>query len=294
MPAPAPSGLDPRLPVLVGVGQLNVRVDRGDEPLEPVAMLAEAARRAGADAGVGERLLARVDTIDVVDILSWRYRDPGALVGARIGARPRRSRLTVAGGNYPQTLVSQAAVDIASGTADVVLIGGAEAWRTRSAARRTGDELAWTVQDDDVAALFAGLEPDDRVELLDELPASVALRLMRGLPARERDMTAGILGYPPGSIGRRMSPEFVALRANLTAGQALSVVTQRLADAETVYTLPVTDDQRAAYVAASAAVGGCSLFCIGDFHREGRESADALRADERQQQTPFFILGGLR
>ncbi|MGV0870776.1 magnesium transporter [Mycolicibacterium sp. XJ879] len=99
--------------------------------------------------------------------------------------------------------------------------------------------------DDDVAALFAGLEPDDRVELLDELPASVARRLMRGLPAPERDMTAGILGYPPGSIGRRMSPEFVALRTDLTAGQALSAVRQRLADAETVYTLPVTDDQRA-------------------------------------------------
>ncbi len=105
-------------------------------------------------------------------------------------------------------------------------------------------DLVRALQDDDVAALFAGLEPDDRVELLDELPASVARRLMRGLPARERDMTAGILGYPPGSIGRRMSPEFVALRANLTAAQALSAVKQRLADAETVYTLPVTDDQR--------------------------------------------------
>ena len=47
MPAPAPSGLDPRLPVLVGVGQLDVRADRGDEPLEPVDMLAEAARSVG-------------------------------------------------------------------------------------------------------------------------------------------------------------------------------------------------------------------------------------------------------
>ncbi|MCV7223099.1 magnesium transporter [Mycolicibacterium elephantis] len=105
-------------------------------------------------------------------------------------------------------------------------------------------DLVSALQHDDVAALFAGMEPDDRVELLDELPASVARRLMRGLPAREREITAEILGYPPGSIGRRMSPEFVALRANLTAGQALSVVTQRLADAETVYTLPVTDDHR--------------------------------------------------
>lgn len=152
MPAPAPAGLDPRLPVLVGVGQLNVRVDRGDEPLEPVEMLAEAARLAGADAGAGERLLSRVDTIDVVDILSFRYRDPAALVGARIGADPRRTRLSATGGNYPQTLLSSAAVDISTGAADVVLVGGAEAWRTRSAARKAGTDLGWTVQGDDVAA----------------------------------------------------------------------------------------------------------------------------------------------
>ncbi|QNG21644.1 magnesium transporter [Rhodococcus triatomae] len=105
-------------------------------------------------------------------------------------------------------------------------------------------DLLGALQDDDVTALFADLDPDDRVELLDELPATVARRLMQGLPAHEREMTAGILGYPQGSIGRRMSPEFVAVDRSWTVEHALDRVRRRLEDAETVYSLPVTDGHR--------------------------------------------------
>lgn len=85
---------------------------------------------------------------------------------------------------------------------------------------------------------------DDRVQLLDELPAGVAQRLMQGLSASERDITLPLLGYPKGSIGRLMSPEYVSVRARLTLGDALTHVRHRGLDAETVYTLPVTDDER--------------------------------------------------
>jgi magnesium transporter len=105
-------------------------------------------------------------------------------------------------------------------------------------------DLVGALQDDAVATLFADLDPDDRVELLDELPATVARRLMQGLPAHERELTAGIIGYPHGSIGRRMSPEFVSVRPELTTAEALTRVAGHLEDAETIYTLPVTDAQR--------------------------------------------------
>lgn len=105
-------------------------------------------------------------------------------------------------------------------------------------------DLVEALQDDAVAALFADLDPDDRVELLDELPATVARRLLQGLPPDERAMTADILGYPQGSIGRRMSPEFVSVRPEMTTAEAMSRVSRQLADAETVYTLPVVDDER--------------------------------------------------
>src|SRR5690625_655563 len=105
-------------------------------------------------------------------------------------------------------------------------------------------DLVHGLQDEEVAAVFAELDPDDRVSLLDELPASVATRLLHGLPPSERELTAEVLGYPHGSIGRGMSPEYVTTRPYLTADQSLDRVRQGLTGAETVYTLPVLDDQR--------------------------------------------------
>src|SRR5690625_8011190 len=56
-----------------------------------------------------------------------------------------------------------------------------------------------------VADIIGELDPDDRASLFDELPASVAERLMHGLDAGERAMTTTVLGYPRDSIGRYMS-----------------------------------------------------------------------------------------
>ncbi len=147
--ADASASLNPRTPVVVAVGQTNQRVADSAAALEPTALLAEAARRAGADSGT-DRLLASLDTVAVVRILSWRYRDPAALVAAELGISPRRTIETDDGGNYPQTLLNQACRDIQTGAADAVLIGGAESWRSRMGARKAGTELAWTTQDEKV------------------------------------------------------------------------------------------------------------------------------------------------
>lgn len=101
-------------------------------------------------------------------------------------------------------------------------------------------ELFSGLRDEDVARVFEELDPDDRVQLVDELPASVAKRLMKGLSPAERELTAPLLGFPRGSVGRRMSPEFVRLEPSLTAGDALSHLRLRGRSAETVYMLPVT------------------------------------------------------
>ncbi len=146
--------LDPRTPVLVGAGQFNNRVDRDEAPLEPVELIAEAARRAAADTGSTDpaSILAAVDSVRVVALLSWRYRDPGRLVASLIGAGDARHTVyTTMGGQTPQALVSRSFLDIASGRTDVVLVGGAETWRTRMAMRASGKRPDWTVQDDDVA-----------------------------------------------------------------------------------------------------------------------------------------------
>lgn len=102
-------------------------------------------------------------------------------------------------------------------------------------------ELFRGLRDEDVTRVFEELDPDDRAQLVDELPAGVAQRLLRGLSPRERELTAPMLGYPQGSIGRFMSTEYVRLEPQLTLGDALSHVRHRGRDAETIYTLPVTD-----------------------------------------------------
>ncbi len=143
--------LDPRTPVLIGAGQISHRVDRGEDPLEPADLVVEALRRAAGDSGAGDAAVTGADTVHIVALFSWRYRDPGLLVAQRLGAAPRDTSVSGIGGNSPQSLVNQSCLAIQAGEADLVLIGGAEAWRTRTSARTAGRDLDWTVQGDDVA-----------------------------------------------------------------------------------------------------------------------------------------------
>src|SRR5688500_8552182 len=121
--------LDPRLPVVVGVGQLLRRPEPEDVPTlaEPADMMVEALRLAADDSGAGAKLLERADSVRVVELLSWRYANPGALVAERVGASPRQTLKSRTGGNTPQALVNSTAAAIQTGELDVALICGAEA-----------------------------------------------------------------------------------------------------------------------------------------------------------------------
>lgn len=133
--------------MLIGYGQVNHRdeIDPGQRSVEPVDLMVAAARQA-ADA----RVIEAVDSIRVVNILSAHYRDPGLLLGQRIGATDFSTLYSPVGGNVPQSLVNQACLDIQRGRAQVVLLAGAETWRTRRGLRAKGAKLEWTVQDDSV------------------------------------------------------------------------------------------------------------------------------------------------
>ena len=100
------------------------------------------------------------------------------------------------------------------------------------------------LRDDRVLQLIEGLDPDDRVRLFDELPAKVASRLLEQLSPEERRLTGLLMGYPDESVGRLMSPEYVSLRASFTVAQALARIRREGYDAETIYALPVVDDER--------------------------------------------------
>ena len=124
--------VNPRTPVLIGVGQINQR-DDASTTMDPIELMVAAARCAG-----GDPALRAVDAIRVVNLLSWRYQDPGRLLGERLGVEKVSTQYTGVGGNVPQSLVNQACLDLQAGDASVVLLAGAEAWRTRMRLRGRG------------------------------------------------------------------------------------------------------------------------------------------------------------
>src|ERR1700720_380815 len=90
---------DHLIPVIVGVGEIVDRPKEIAEGLEPLALLVEALKRAEQDSG--GKLLGEIDSLDVVNFLSWRYRDPEKQLAARLGAEPAALFFCPAGGGRP-------------------------------------------------------------------------------------------------------------------------------------------------------------------------------------------------
>jgi magnesium transporter len=109
---------------------------------------------------------------------------------------------------------------------------------------RLARDLVSSLQDGEVTEVLEGVSPEDRVLLLDELPAGIVTSVMRGLSAKERAYTALLMGYPDHSVGRRMSPEYVAVRLDNTCAEAVARVREGGRDAATVYALPVVGQGR--------------------------------------------------
>jgi acetyl-CoA C-acetyltransferase len=131
-----------RIPVIVGVGEIIDRPKEITAGLEPLALLEEALRRAEADSGA--RLLGEIQSLDVVNFLSWRYRDPEKLLAARIGATPAHLYYGPVGGESPIRYLHEAAQRIARGECSVAAVCGAEAQSTATKAERAGITPPWT------------------------------------------------------------------------------------------------------------------------------------------------------
>jgi acetyl-CoA C-acetyltransferase len=185
-------------PVLVAYGQVNQDCQPA-ESVEPVALMAAAAR-----AAADPRVLRAVDAIRVVNLLSWRYRDPGLLLGQLIGASDPVTRYTGAGGNMPQSLVNQACLDIRGRRAGVVLLAGGETWRTRKRLKAHDIRPDWTMQDESVPSAPGSDEPlqmagpaEDRIGL--GLPSDVyplfeeAVRVSHGESSEDHRRRIGAL-----------------------------------------------------------------------------------------------------
>ncbi|GJQ25058.1 MAG: magnesium transporter MgtE [Phycisphaerae bacterium] len=96
---------------------------------------------------------------------------------------------------------------------------------------------------EDVAAVLNEMDPDDRTALLEEMPGEAAQRLINLLSPEERRIASKLLGYPEESIGRRMTPDYVAVRADWTISHVFSHLRQVGKDKETLNVVFVTDER---------------------------------------------------
>ena len=141
--------LDPRTPVIVGVGQVVQRQPAAPYA-EPADLAAQALRNAAADAGVPD-LAASADAVFGVATASWMYKDQAAVVAEKLGATPDQTLQTARfGGDGGQIAINAAGQAVTDGTASVVLVFGAEAGASHAAAQKEGVTPAWTVQDSSV------------------------------------------------------------------------------------------------------------------------------------------------
>jgi acetyl-CoA C-acetyltransferase len=131
-----------RIPVIVGVGEIVDRPTEISAGLEPLTLLEQALKRAEEDSG--GKLLSDIGSLDVVNFLSWRYRDPEQQLARRLGIAPAHLYYGPVGGESPVRYLHEAAKRIARGECSVAAVCGAEAQSTATKAERAGITPPWT------------------------------------------------------------------------------------------------------------------------------------------------------
>jgi len=94
-----------------------------------------------------------------------------------------------------------------------------------------------------VAAILNEMAPDDRTALLEELPSDAARKLIRFLTPEERRVATALLGYPEDSVGRLMTPDFIAVKEDWTVQEVLDYIRAYGQDRETLNFVYVVDDR---------------------------------------------------
>ncbi|HEX4106948.1 MAG TPA: acetyl-CoA acetyltransferase [Solirubrobacteraceae bacterium] len=168
--------LDPRLPVIVGVGEITHR-DGDAVDTEPCRMMADAVRAAAQDAGA-PGLLERVGAIAAVPTISWLDGDPAARAAELLGLEGVATmRSSKAGGNGPGLLLATLAERIQDGQLDGAILCGAEAVHTLGAILKRGEQLPWPPFDPDRRTAEV-LEPEAPPSTEAELAVGITLPLV--------------------------------------------------------------------------------------------------------------------
>src|SRR5262249_38712078 len=96
------------------------------------------------------------------------------------------------------------------------------------------ERLTEVMPEPQAAAGLEGMAADDRTALLEELPAERAARLIALLSSEERAVAESLLRYDPDSVGRLMTPDYIAVRKDWTVKRVLDHVRTHGKDSETL------------------------------------------------------------
>jgi magnesium transporter len=106
------------------------------------------------------------------------------------------------------------------------------------------EELLNSFTDREAAEIIEDMSDDDRTALFDELPAKTVKKILQHLSPEERTIANSLLNYKPSSAGRLMTPEYIDLKADMTASEALQHIRREARSKETIYTCFVMDSKR--------------------------------------------------
>lgn len=101
--------------------------------------------------------------------------------------------------------------------------------------------LLSSLGDRHTARLLDEMAADDRTALLEEIPAEAARQLLTLLSKDERDVALTLLGYPEGSVGRLMSPDYLTVHADWKVREALDHIRANGQESASLDTLYVVD-----------------------------------------------------
>jgi len=93
------------------------------------------------------------------------------------------------------------------------------------------------------AELLNALPADDRTSFLEDLPSEVVKELVKTLTPEERKITLSLLGYPEGSVGRLMTPDYIAVHKDWTVREVIRHIRAVGRDSETIDVIYVVDDK---------------------------------------------------
>ena len=138
--------IDPRTPILVGQAQVAQHIDHLESAAGPIELMSQAIREAFTDAGIqnaGAQNTTAIDALRVVRSLSTRNTNPARDIATMLGISANEYGLTPHGGNMPQYLVNNAALQIRDDGAQMIVLTGGESFRSRRRARAAQMTLPW-------------------------------------------------------------------------------------------------------------------------------------------------------